>query len=87
MARVRVETWRSTYAGVVLASDLASLFPERIAEQWRRGLFSAQRSEAGIFVAEVMGGQIVGIAIRGRPEADDPENARQLRILYVLPEF
>jgi ribosomal protein S18 acetylase RimI-like enzyme len=87
MARVRVETWRSAYAGVVPASYLASLSPECIAEQWRRGLFAAQPAVARVFVAEEEAGEVVGIAICGRPEGAEPEGSGQVHVLYVLPEF
>jgi ribosomal protein S18 acetylase RimI-like enzyme len=87
MARVRVETWRSAYAGIVPASYLGSLSSRRIADQWRRGLFAAQPSVAGAFVAEQAAGDIVGIAICGWPEGDEPEHCGQVHVLYVLPAF
>jgi ribosomal protein S18 acetylase RimI-like enzyme len=85
MARVRVETWRSAYAGIVSPSYLSALSPEPIAEQWRRGLFEAQSSVAGVFVAEDESGDVVGIAICGRPDGAEPEVSGQVHVLYVLP--
>jgi ribosomal protein S18 acetylase RimI-like enzyme len=87
MARVRVRTWQSAYAGLVPASHLASLSAERTAEQWRQGLFGAQPSVAGVFVAEDAAGNVVGIAICGRPEGAESEDTGQVHVLYVLPEF
>jgi ribosomal protein S18 acetylase RimI-like enzyme len=87
MARVRVETWRSAYAGIIPASYLASLSVERIAEQWRRGLFEAKPSVAGVFVAEDEAGEVVGIAVCGRPDEAESEDCGQVHVLYVLPQF
>lgn len=38
MAKVRVDTWRSAYSGIIPAAHLESLSYEQTAERWHRGI-------------------------------------------------
>ena len=64
IARVHIDSWRSTYAGIVPAEHLAALdYHERVA-RWHR-ILADRRQNA--FVAEDADGRIVGFA-SGGPE-------------------
>ena len=57
---VRVEAWRTTYAGIVPAAYLASMSIDANTAQWER-ILRAGPNTASIFVAAA-GGQVVGFA-------------------------
>ncbi len=87
MVKVRVETWRSAYRGLVPEPFLDSLSNERIVDRWRDWLFLKPPPNNAAFVAEEGQAGIVGIAICG-PEAEShPIYAGQVFVLYVHPGF
>lgn len=63
MARVHVDTWRTTYPGIVSAEHLANLSYERSEQRWREHLTNpgAQMD----FTALTPSGEVVGIASGG----------------------
>jgi arginine/ornithine N-succinyltransferase beta subunit len=63
IARVHVDTWRTTYRGIVPDERLAKLDYARSAENWRRIL--TPESKTRLFVAEDEGAQVVGFACGG----------------------
>jgi ribosomal protein S18 acetylase RimI-like enzyme len=87
MAKVKVDTWRSAYSGIVPSAYLESLSYEGTAEAWCRGILKTRSPDVAAYVAEEADGQIVGIAMCG--PADDPERSGvgQVYVLYVLPQF
>jgi hypothetical protein len=64
MARVHVDTWRTTYAGIVPDEHLANLSYERCQANWIEHL-SRPQGETHAFVAEAQSGHIVVIASCG----------------------
>ena len=87
MAKVRIDTWRSAYAGIVPSAHLESLSYDRTAEGWRRGIFASGSPDLAAFVAEEADGQVAGIAICGPEEGLEGKGAGQVYVLYVLPRF
>ena len=80
IARVHVQSWKSTYPGIVPASFLDALVEAEQAEKWRQGFLTAPMSvlvaedETGIF------GFVNGGAIRGQVADYDAE----LYAIYLL---
>lgn len=68
IGRIHVESWRTTYAGIVPAEFLAALSAERRAEQWRAGLANPE-SPTIVLVGELRPGEIAGFAACG-PERE-----------------
>jgi GNAT superfamily N-acetyltransferase len=87
MAKVKVDAWRSAYAGIVPSAHLESLSCERTAEGWRKGILASASPDLAAFVAEETDGQVVGIAMCGPAEGSQQTAAGQVYVLYVLPEF
>ena len=87
MARVRVDTWRSAYRGLVQDSHLDSLSYETISNRWRDWIFLNLPPKNAAFVAEEGQTGIVGIAICGPEGEGDPIYAGQVFVLYVHPGF
>jgi ribosomal protein S18 acetylase RimI-like enzyme len=86
MARVRVETWRSAYTGIVPADHLERLSVERTVERWRQRLFINPRPGSAVFVAEV-NGEVVGIAICAADDEGEAADEGRVYVLYVLPDY
>ena len=84
IARVHIDSWRTTYAGVVPAEYLANLSYERRESRWYETL-TADQHATSIFVAE-QGGNVVGFATGG-PERDGDITYRgELYAIYLLEE-
>jgi hypothetical protein len=80
IARVQVDTWRSTYRGIVPDSYLDSLTYEARSQQWARML--AQDDGTFAFVAEHASG-IVAFASGGPNRGSDLPFAGALYAIYV----
>jgi HAD superfamily hydrolase (TIGR01509 family) len=83
MARVHIESWRSTYRGIVSDDYLAALSYEKRTQMWTRGL-SDPESREFYYVAEEPSGEIIGFASGGPERSGDPEFARELSAVYLL---
>lgn len=86
IAKVHIQTWQTSYAGIVPNTYLSSLsYPER--EIWWMRVLEANRPAVGNFVAEVEEDGIVGFA-QGGPERDgDRTYLGELYAIYVLQPF
>ena len=84
IAYVHVESWRETYRGQMSDDvlDDPDFLPRR-RRMWDAILTDPQYADRTTTVAEV-DGQIVGIAMTGRPRADGAAWERQLYVLYLL---
>ncbi|MBI5295332.1 MAG: GNAT family N-acetyltransferase [Chloroflexi bacterium] len=85
MARVRVDTWRTAYQGIVPADFLEGLSYQRVSEHWRKTFWEDRTPGVAVFVAEEEQGDIVGIAICGPEQSQDPLYHGEIYVLYVLP--
>lgn len=82
--RVHVETWRTTYRGIVPDAYLAGLNVEPRAVEWDRNL--SETGQRIVFVAEDIG-EIVGFAMCG-PELSGSTNFDgELYALYLLQAY
>jgi ribosomal protein S18 acetylase RimI-like enzyme len=86
MARVHVDTWRTTYVGIVSDEHLATLSYERCQEGWIEHL-SNPRGETHAFVAEAHPGHIVAIASGGPLRDAWAGFDGELYVVYVLKSF
>ena len=85
MARVHVDTWRTSYVGIVPDEHLAGLSYERCQANWIEHLYNPGGET--VFVAEDQSGQIVALASGGPlREALDSYDG-ELYVLYVLKSF
>lgn len=84
MARVHVKSWQETYRGQTPDEILdAPDFVERRERMWTRALADVQRVRAAVAEAD---GEIVGIAMAGPAEGENPPRDWQLYVLYLLAE-
>ena len=86
MARVHVDSWRSTYAGIIPAEYLAGLSYRNRESLWKE-LLTADRPGMSYFVAETEGGNIVGFAGAGPEREDDRVYRSEVYAIYILEEY
>lgn len=81
IARVHVDSWRTTYKGIVSESVLQQLSYEQRAENWRRGI-----GKNALYVAEDESGRIVGFATGGKERTGNYDVDGELYAIYLLNE-
>jgi ribosomal protein S18 acetylase RimI-like enzyme len=79
--RVRVETWRATYRGLLPDGLIDQLQPN--VERRRERLRSLPPSELNLVAVE--GSAVVGYAFAGPERAHDPDYSGEVYAIYVLP--
>jgi GNAT superfamily N-acetyltransferase len=84
IARVHVDTWRTTYQGIVPSEHLANLSYERRANGWYKILNHALEEKNFTYVAEEETGEIVGFANGGMERTGDPVYKGELMAIYIL---
>ena len=86
IAHVHIDTWRTTYIGIVPDEHLSNLSYDRCQANWIEYL-SNPESKTHAFVAEDETGQIVAFASDGplRERLEDYDG--ELYVLYVLSSF
>ncbi len=86
IARIHVDTWRTTYAGIVPDDFLAGLSYVKREQAWNETL-SIGLPAAGILVAEAAWGEIIGFVAYGVPEREGaPVSHGEIAAIYVLEE-
>ena len=81
IARVHVDSWRSTYAGIVPAEHLAALDYDRREAHWHRVLADRRQN---VFVAEERDGRIIGFSSGGPERGNDPAYPGELYAVYLF---
>lgn len=83
IAKVHVESWRTTYAGIVPQIYLDQLSVEQRAEYWH-GVIANTDRQSVIYVAEDDQEQIIGFAIGGPEREGDPTYSAEIYAIYVF---
>jgi GNAT superfamily N-acetyltransferase len=88
IAGVHVESWRSTYRGLLPDAFLDALSVQDRETMWRRNLeaIAAERSSSCLLVAEVEAGEIVGFSSAGPEREKGSPFEGELYALYLLRE-
>ena len=71
MSKVHVDTWRTSYAGIVPAGHLAGLSYRDRETRWEQ-ILTADRPAESNFVAETVAGDVVGFAGGGQEREGNP---------------
>lgn len=82
IAKIHVDSWRSTYKGIIPDAYLDSLSYATREELWNRAV--APGSDERVFVAEQENGQVVGFVSGGPERSGDPEFDAEIFAIYLL---
>ncbi|MGB8956975.1 MAG: GNAT family N-acetyltransferase [Tumebacillaceae bacterium] len=86
IARVMVDTWRTTYRGIVADSFLQSLCYEERETRWLE-LLRGIEGMRYTYVAEGASGSIVGYISGGKERTGDLNFSGELYAIYIDPSF
>lgn len=86
IAHVHVDTWRTSYVGIVPDEHLAQLSYEKRAERWREN-FATFTPAQFVFVATDESNRVIGFALGGPERENDPIYKGELYGLYLLKEY
>ena len=87
ISRVHIDTWRTTYRGIVPDEHLANLSYERRANGWHQILNRAPEDGNFTYIAEDASGEIVGFANGGLERTGDPVYKGELTAIYIRQRF
>ena len=87
LARVHVDTWRTTYRGIVPDDYLASLSYEKRTARWTEQIQATLAGKFAIFVAEDEDGQIAGFVDGGPNRDEDPVYKGELYAIYIRQAY
>lgn len=86
IAQVHVDTWRTTYAGILPDDFLAGLEYPNSEAVWSAAM-ATDRPDASLLVAETAQGEVIGFAY-GAPEREgDPVFRGEIFAIYVLQAY
>lgn len=84
IARVHVDSWRTTYAGIVPDDFLAALSYEDAEARWNRWLGDAERRM--IVMVAAQGDRVIGFASGGKERDGSTEFTGELYAIYLFRE-
>ena len=84
IARVHVDTWRSTYSGIVPDEVLTDLSYEKRENAWQNVFEQAVHSDGFTYVSEDETGRVVGFLDGGRERAGDQLYKGEINAIYIL---
>ncbi|MBO0992797.1 GNAT family N-acetyltransferase [Bacillus sp. SD088] len=83
IAKVQVDSWRTTYKGIVPDKYLHSMTYESREEKWKDII-----PQTAVFIAETNTGEIVGFANGGKERTEKyPNYIGELYAIYILEEY
>ncbi|WHY78484.1 GNAT family N-acetyltransferase [Neobacillus sp. WH10] len=83
IAKVHVDSWKTTYDNIVPAEYLKRLSYESREQLWKNSI-----PNGGVYVSETSEGEIVGFASGGKERTGKyPDYAGELYAIYILKEY
>ncbi len=86
IAKVHVDTWRTTYQGIIASEFLDSLSYQESERMWQNGITSSP-NPASLCVAETPGGKVVGFAAAGHEREGDKTYPGEIYAIYLLQTY
>ncbi|CAG7629396.1 GNAT family N-acetyltransferase [Paenibacillus allorhizosphaerae] len=83
IAKVHIDSWKTTYRGIVPDAYLDTLSYEDRKKRWEANL----KADQHVFVAENEEGAIVGFASGGKERSGHPLYSGELYALYILQAY
>lgn len=86
IASVHVDSWQTTYKGIISESFLSNLSVESRTKNWR-WIFEHQSAHEKVFVAEDGDGRIVGFSTGGPNRNDEFVHEGEIYAIYLLRAY
>lgn len=86
ITQVHIESWKTTYKGIVSESYLSNLSFENRKKNWS-DIFSNLKQHESVFIAEDTNGTIIGFAMSGRNRNHEFDHAGEIYAIYILSEY
>jgi len=86
IARVQVDSWRTTYRGIISESYLAALSYQQREQKWQE-FFRATEDLQFAYVAEAENNQVIGFAAGGLNRNEEIDYEGELYAIYLLFEY
>ncbi|HKA32745.1 MAG TPA: bifunctional class I SAM-dependent methyltransferase/GNAT family N-acetyltransferase [Candidatus Binatia bacterium] len=86
IARVHIESWRTTYAGIIPGDYIAKFASDSRERTWR-GILAESERRSFVCVAEDEEGTIVGFASGGRARGEATDYAGEIYAIYLMQPF
>ncbi|HEX9444261.1 MAG TPA: GNAT family N-acetyltransferase [Candidatus Binatia bacterium] len=86
IARAHVDSWRTTYAGILPDAYIAGMSYEARERAWRKNLAGGDRDEC-VYLAENEKGEVAGFASGGPERSGDAVYRGELYAIYLLQRF
>lgn len=86
IAKVHVDSWRTTYAGIVAPEVLARLSYEQREQVWAN-MLAAPTNNSCTYVAQTPAGAVVGFVNAGPEREGDPTYTGEIYALYLLHQY
>jgi GNAT superfamily N-acetyltransferase len=86
IAKVHVDSWRTTYRGIVPETFLRELSYEQRQRSWEQQIEQAEQNGTFLYVAET-DGRMVGFISGGREREGDSLYKAELYALYILEAY
>ena len=84
IAKVQVDSWRTTYKGIISDEFLKNLSYEQRTELWTKNI---AKEDNYVVVAENTEGQIIGFADAFKRETNKVTNSGDLTSIYLFEEY
>ena len=84
LAKVTVDTWKSTYKGIMPEDFLNNLCYEKGSNRYTELI---SKGDSIIFVAENKDRQVIGFATGGKERAAENSNKGEIYAIYILEKF
>jgi ribosomal protein S18 acetylase RimI-like enzyme len=85
IAKVQVDSWRTSYKGLIADEFLAALTYERRMQVWSQNLTDPQNNSF-LYVGETRLGEIAGFVSAGAEREGDPNYRGELYAIYLLQQ-
>jgi ribosomal protein S18 acetylase RimI-like enzyme len=86
IAKVHVDTWRSTYRGIVSDDVLDGLSYNDRESMWRLAL-TTRRSDNHLYVVESADGEVIGFAAAGLEREEQTGKVGEIFAIYLLKRY
>ena len=87
IAKVRIDTWRTAYRGIVPEDYLSNMSYEESERIWVSRLSETEREKTWVYVAVDAVGRLVGFVSGGMGRDEDPVYKSELYAIYILQAY